>query len=125
VRRTLSILLVLLIGFPLIAPLFVANAETNLPLCCRKNGTHHCLGDSMAMGSPASSGHALSTLSAECPTFPKATAATLLQPAFFARAQSRFAEIAVHPSAQPQTEARYRIAFSRSRQKRGPPAILS
>ncbi len=30
-----------------------------------------------------------------------------------------------HPSAIEQTAARYRISFSRSRQKRGPPVLLS
>ncbi|WP_263381548.1 hypothetical protein [Granulicella arctica] len=124
VRRTLSILLLLLVGLPLIAPLFARTAAAKLPLCCRKNGDHHCMGG-MDMGVAIGSDHTLAALHARCPAFPKATAVTLMQAAFFVRTQSRFAEIVAHPNAQPQTEARYRIAFNRSRQKRGPPVILS
>jgi hypothetical protein len=32
--------------------------------------------------------------------------------------------IATGPTALPQTEARYRISYARTRQKRGPPVIL-
>jgi hypothetical protein len=40
-------------------------------------------------------------------------------------AQVVFAAIVSHPAAHAQTEARYRISFSRAWQKRGPPALLS
>jgi hypothetical protein len=36
-----------------------------------------------------------------------------------------FAELVSHPSIHRQTEAKYRVSFSRSRQKRGPPVVLS
>jgi hypothetical protein len=124
VRRILSILLLLLVGLPLAAPLFARTAAATLPICCRRNGAHHCLGE-MAMGVAIGSDHTLAALHAKCPAFPKATAAGLWQPAFFVRTESRFAEVVAHPTALPQTEARYRIAFNRSRQKRGPPVILS
>ena len=122
-RRSLSILLLLLIGLPLIGTLLVSDADVNLPMCCRRNGAHHCMGD-MAMSMGTTAGRAVSTVGMKCPAFPKAMAATLWQPAFFVRTQSSFAAIVAHPAGQPQTEARYRIAFSRSRQKRGPPVVL-
>jgi hypothetical protein len=122
-QRSLSILLLLLIGFPLIGPLLVSDADVNLPMCCRRNGAHHCSGD-MAMSMGTDAGPTVSTVVMKCPAYPKAATATLLQPAFFAQTQTCFAAIIAHPNAQPQTEARYRIAFSRSRQKRGPPVIL-
>lgn len=66
----------------------------------------------------------LPSFAATCPTYPKGMVAIQLHSIFLQQSQSRFAEIATHPSGQPQTEARYRVAFSRSRQKRGPPVIL-
>ena len=79
----------------------------------------------MDMGVAIGSDHTLAALHAKCPAFPKATAVTTAQLAFFVRTPSRFAEIVAHPNAQPQTEARYRVSFSRARQKRGPPTILA
>ncbi len=123
VRRTLSILLLLLVAMPLLAPLFAAQAAATLPVCCRRAGAHQCAGGDMMMRAMSDTGRTLSIIRTKCPAFPKAVAATLLQPALFSQVQSRFAAIVAHPCGQPQTEARYRIAFSRSRQKRGPPVI--
>jgi hypothetical protein len=125
VRQILSIFLVLLIGFPLVAPMFAAIPEANLPACCRKNGAHHCDGMAMEMMHAAPSGHVFSDAGGLCPFYPKSTAAVQLHPVFLASSQVRFADVVAHPTGQPQTEARYRIAYSRSRQKRGPPVILS
>ena len=66
-------------------------------------------------------GSHLSIVSEKCPYFPKALIAAHAQQWLTQRPQSRFVTTVANPSALPQTEARYRIAFSRSRQKRGPP----
>jgi hypothetical protein len=42
-----------------------------------------------------------------------------------APAQVTAESLASHPAAIEQIEARYRISFNRSRQKRGPPSFLS
>jgi hypothetical protein len=41
VRRLLASLLVLLFSVPLIVPL-VLSGQTEMPVCCRRSGKHHC-----------------------------------------------------------------------------------
>ena len=120
-RRILAITLTLLFGFTLAAPLFALNALTDLPECCRRNGRHHCM-IGMADGAVATG---ISTAVPRCPHFPKATLAPL--PHSFTPATTRRVgpPLFVHPASSPQTEARYRISFARSRQKRGPPAAVA
>src|SRR5271163_2380055 len=116
-KRLLAITMMLLFAVPLAAPFFVADATSNLPECCRRNGSHHCAG---AMTDDSGS-RTFSTIASKCPNFPKAIAVRSLTS--FATAPSRVGGIPlfVHPASTPQTEARYRISFARSRQKRGPP----
>jgi hypothetical protein len=120
VRRIISATLLLLFSLPLIAPYFASSSESSLPACCRRNGAHHCAG----IGIIAQFDQKIPSIGATCPIYPKAMAVIELHSIFLQGSQSRFAEIVAHPSGQPQTEARYRVAFSRSRQKRGPPIIL-
>jgi hypothetical protein len=122
VRRLLAISLLMLCGLPFALPLFGANAaEANLPVCCRRNGKHHC----MAMNMDSSQGSSTRTVSEKCP-YSIAPPAILVHPPFTpSTAASVFAGIARHPAASPQTEARLRISFDRSRQKRGPPAQIA
>jgi hypothetical protein len=120
-RRILSLAMLLLFGFPLIAPLFASSAEANLPACCRRNGAHHCVGSAM---DSALGGGGWSSLKPKCPNYPKAIAVAGTGHLFVVKPEMRFADVAAHPTARPQTEARYRISFGRSRQKRGPPSYF-
>jgi hypothetical protein len=70
------------------------------------------------------SGTGFASLRQRCLSYPRAAAVAGRVHVFVAETQMRFAEIVAHPSAQPQTEARYRISFGRSRQKRGPPSFF-
>jgi hypothetical protein len=122
VRRASAISVLSAILLSLIAPALLADAESNLPSCCRRNGKHHC---SMSTDG-SSSGPSYRVAGMQCPSFPVPTTA----PAGFAialpgRSAAIFAELLQHPAIHPQSEARYRVSFSRSRQKRGPPAIFS
>jgi hypothetical protein len=67
-RHTLASLVLALVSFPLIAPMLLANAASNLPACCRRNGQHHC---AMADGD---AGAGLRANQPKCPFFPKAGA---------------------------------------------------
>jgi hypothetical protein len=118
-RRMLAITITLLLGFTLAEPLFAVDTASSLPQCCRRNGLHRCV-NGMASGADMS----ISTVASRCPAFPKATAAPALNSFTLAVARSADTPLFVHPASTPQTEARYRIAFARSRQKRGPPTIL-
>lgn len=119
-RRALAITIVLLCGFSLAAPLFAVDSTSNLPECCRRNGAHHCAAGMMA----DSAARTVSTIAPRCPNFPKAIAAPLPHSFTPEPTRSNGTPLYAHPTAAPQTAARYRVAFARSRQKRGPPIVL-
>ena len=41
-RRTLALLLIALFSISLFTPLFAADQRPEVPLCCRRDGQHHC-----------------------------------------------------------------------------------
>jgi hypothetical protein len=111
------------IGFSLIAPGVLPDAESNLPACCRRNGAHHC---TMSLDEAASnSATSVQAIRQTCPSFPAIAAPANASLALARPSAAVFAALLSHPSIQFQTEARYRVSFNRSHQKRGPPAILS
>lgn len=125
-RRLLSIVLLAILGLPMAVPLFAATAtsEANLPACCRRSGKHHCMSGEIELGSKAPLKTTFSAPKERCPFAPKATALVhrdvfgdrVLVASFYSQ-QTYDAVIA-------QTESKFRISRSRSRQKRGPPALL-
>ena len=121
VRGSFAILLVAVFSFGLIGPaVFASDVEVKIPACCRRAGEHAC---AMHASQAAPSGP--SVQSARCPFFPPAKAMppgrTVSLPGV---SQAIFAGLVRHPDSRPQTEALYRISYSRSRQERGPPTIL-
>jgi hypothetical protein len=109
-RRLLAIAMVFLFGFPLAAPLFPLDAANTLPVCCRRDGRHHC-----ASGMLADPGtRAVSTIAPKCPNWPKSTPAPW--PKNFAPTQTGAidAPLYSHTKSAPQTEASYRVAFART-----------
>ena len=76
------------------------------------------------MNSADTSGQAVQAVRQQCPYYPSGGAVPMH--AFAAvqqNSQMFFAAILSHPAAHAQTEARYRVSFSRSGQKRGPPVL--
>ncbi|HZY64241.1 MAG TPA: hypothetical protein VFE38_17115 [Edaphobacter sp.] len=125
-RRFLSISLVLLFVLPLVSPLFAASAaEANLPACCRRNGKHHCTMLSVEKQSADRSPAVHSpSLREKCPYNLSSAAATHLPFVPDEIQMTIYAGILSHPACHAQTEARFRISFDRSQQKRGPPQLL-
>jgi hypothetical protein len=123
VRRIAAILLLGVFSILLIAPIAMAqDPEAQLPACCRTHGKHHCM---MPTGSQ-SRGPSLQAGNVRCPLFPGAGAlASYQQTVTLAASQQFFGNITGHPSVHAHTEALYRISYSRTGQKRGPPALLS
>jgi len=118
-RRILSIFLLLLVAFPLVAPALGQTAQKRLLLCCRKGGAHHCLTSATTEdGLPAP------TLRAHCPATPNP--AVTGHASSWIASSNQLSSIAsdVSPLRVRQVEAGYRISFHRSRQKRGPPAFV-
>ncbi len=114
------------LGLLLTAPLFGVGASAAVPACCRRTGAHHCMamaGNDQAMDAHAGE-HNVGPIPNRCPRAPLSTTAP--QPHGFTPQWRQNAGIPlfVRPAALPQTEARYRIAFARSGQKRGPPIHL-
>ena len=118
VRRVLASLLLAVFSFLPLAPLLLAD-DSNLPACCRRLGAHHCALASMDT-------HGVSLIQQRCAQFPLGGAALAASGmAAVTSSQVVFAAVVNHPAAHAQTEALYRVSFSRVRQKRGPPALLS
>ena len=124
-RRVLTFTLLLLFSLPLISPLLAltANSDANLPACCRRNGAHQCV---MKVQQTESSGPGinLSPIPQRCPAYPAVITSVQHRDLWLHAVSLIFAEIVSHPSIKVQTEARARVAFDRSRQKRGPPTDL-
>jgi hypothetical protein len=124
-RRFAATMLVGLFSFSLIGPALFVDADSSLPACCRRDGKHHC---AMNIADPQEvpSGAVVKIWGPRCPSFPTACAFPAgSQAALPAGSQLAFAWLLQHPAVQAQAEAGYRISFSRSRQKRGPPSLLS
>lgn len=121
-RRAISLSLMLVFSWMLIAPFFAPDAEASLPSCCRRNGKHHCM---MRMMRANIGQRGFTTVSEKCPCCPRganAVHSTVNRPE---PSEQFYAGIACHPAIAPQTEALLRIALLRSHQKRGPPSLLA
>jgi hypothetical protein len=121
VRRMLAISLLILFALPITLPLFGADAAAaSVPACCRRNGKHHCM---MSMGSSRDS--SLLIIWQKCPYSVTPPAVSVLPSLAPSPSASIFAGVRRHPAAAAQVEARQRVSFDRSRQKRGPPASIA
>jgi hypothetical protein len=126
-RRLLSILLFGAFLLPFLAPMLSmgAQAESQLPACCRRNGKHHCAMSAEAIATLTGAGDQHRSFRApleKCPCQQRLAGATHHElSAATAAATTRIA-LLQEPSAVAQAECLRRIAFDRSRQKRGPPA---
>jgi hypothetical protein len=69
-RRALALLLLAVIGSPLITSLLFAGARADLPVCCRRDGKHHCAMGGMA-ATASSQAPSLKSFQPKCPFFPK------------------------------------------------------
>jgi hypothetical protein len=128
VRRFLAIAVLLFIGLPMISPLLALSSATdaNVPACCRRDGKHHCMLKSMGqMDGSDSPGINFGMLSERCPVCPKALPVATQHPFALEPASAVLAELFAHPASLPQTQAKFRVSFSRSRQKRGPPVVVA
>lgn len=117
----LAIPLLMLFMLPFALPFLGASAaEANVPVCCRRNGKHHCM-----MYMEWSQRRSFTTIRPKCP-YSVAPPAITVTPSFTpAAAASVFAGVIRHPAVAPQVDAWRRVSFDRTRQKRGPPEQTS
>jgi hypothetical protein len=118
-RRILSMFLLLVFAFPLVAPALGQNTQKRLLLCCRKGGAHHCLASmTMEDGQPAPA------FRAHCPACSNPAVTGHGASWMNVSVQSSGTEQAVTSLRIRQVEAGYRISSYRSRQMRGPPTAI-
>jgi hypothetical protein len=120
-RRGIALALTMIFSWLLMAPLYSPDADASLPACCRRHGKHHCM---MRMSEPPTGGPGLASVSEKCPYMPASTGAVYSAKFNPESSQQFFAEVVCHPAFAPQTQARFRLSFLRSHQKRGPPTLL-
>lgn len=123
-RRLAAILVVLSCTLSWIGPVLYADPEAQLPSCCRRTGKHACSMAQTAGHLP--DGAAVKVSAKKCPYFPVSRAVPVhAKTPLLKSTQPMMALVAVRPAGLVQTEARYRVSFSRSWQKRGPPLGLA
>jgi hypothetical protein len=126
VRRILALSLLLLFSFPLVSPLLAlsANIDANLPVCCRRNGAHHC--EMKTLRSKTSAHQAtVSDLSTKCPFYPRPATLVRHNDARLHASTRLLAESIHHATIKAPSCADVRIVLDTAWQKRGPPAYLS
>jgi hypothetical protein len=126
-RRLSSIpLVVLLLSaflFPMVAPALASDSA--VPACCRRNGKHHC-GMLQAEKLQAATQDVRATAPVErCPFQQKSLGVAHHDLSTSAVAATNTIALIQEPTAASQAECLRRISFDRSRQKRGPPVVLS
>lgn len=125
-KRAVALMLMVIYGLALATPLLAyasGDPESKLPACCRRNGSHHCAISDAYQRQMASDGPAFAAPPQHCPFYPQHAQQSRIQAVLAAlSAQSLIcASVESHPACHAQTEALSRIAFDRSRLKRGPP----
>lgn len=113
-------LLVALFSISLFTPLLAADQRSNLPICCRRDGKHHC-----SMPAPAADHDGLEALQARCSFYRGAGSfftgpqtVTVAVPAGIQTLQPCAANIADH------VDSRALSAVSGAPDSRGPPSFL-
>jgi len=120
-KTFVAILLSFLTGLPVAAPLY-ATGKSSLPICCRRDGKHHCV--KVAGQENGDTNTSFSTVETKCPRFPQSMGLTVHCQPGLSTSSAVFAEIVSHPAIVPQTQSNYRVSLLRSHQKRGPPAVV-
>lgn len=138
-RRFLAITILLLLGLPMVSPLFALEGDAaNLPACCRRDGMHHCMMAGMMMAGMMSAGSSagasaapdtgtsqptVAIVTAPCPYGPQGMPGAVHRDWTLDTASAVFAGLVAHPAGSPQTESLRRLASLRARHQRGPPVV--
>ena len=121
--RVVAIAVLLIFSGNMVLPALLADSESTLPACCRRDGKHRCAMMEAFDKQQESAGLSWKSVSRKCPQFPKSTVGFLTHPATPQRQIFFAGSTANHPVQKTQTEVLYRISHNRARQKRGPPSL--
>jgi len=124
-RRAIAFLLMFVLSSMLMAPLFAADPETNLPPCCRTHGKHHCMMQRMQNLQRPDGRPRFAAAHETCPCFPAGTVAS--HSGKFALSASRPVDAASITRAciPAQTEPGFLSASFDNHPRRGPPSPLA
>jgi hypothetical protein len=118
-RRCIAILVFVTVASPVwtAALVWASDSPSQLPICCRRDGKHHCamLADWMGQNT----GPAFS--SSACPYRSGARTWTSGTVRYSHPSGIYFGALLSHPAVQAQTEAKFRLSVIRANLKRGPP----
>lgn len=125
-RRFTAILILALLGAFYAVPLLHAvstDPESDLPACCRRHGKHHCAMMGQYLRLEASGEPAFNAPPQHCPMYPTGLAQTWapIVAALLPAKAAVYAALQSQPACHAQTQARFRVAYDRTRLKRGPP----
>jgi hypothetical protein len=128
-RRTLSILMVVVFWMPSLAPLFGATGsdEASVPACCRRHGQHHCTMSEAERATLQAIGAAAPEFRApaqKCPYQRQSVRDVQHGRSAVTVRQVVYAALVSHPTGLAQTQSKWRVSRERARQKRGPPMDL-
>jgi hypothetical protein len=119
-RRIPAILLLLVFSLPLIGPAAWAQADPQVPECCRRLGLHHCV--LRSAGSQPDAGAKWRPAAEKCPYFPALpTSPAGSKAALRSISRTLAAAPAVLLSRFDRGSVRYCLRLSDSHFKRGPP----
>lgn len=127
-RRFAIILMFAAFLLPTILPLLALgqDPDAGLPMCCRRNGKHHCMmsmAERSELAAQASKSPLWKAPHERCPYCPASVVSDHPSRFFATNVHLEHASFFDRPSGVVQTESRRRISRDRSRQKRGPPAL--
>lgn len=118
-RRAPASLLLAVIGLPLITPLLLADARSQLPACCRRDGKHHCAMAAMIAHTAEGPGFAVSA--ARCPLFPKAIPVAQRIHLYLVSSRRSFEAVVPESALAVQDQIQVCCTTERTRRERSPP----
>ena len=119
-RRYIAAVVLMLLTTPLFLPSGLADAESAVPACCRRAGSHHCM---MSAPQADTSGKTVVRAASRCPYFSQFFSPAVAHEFGIPAHIVFFTDLAPHSGSTAQTEAQARVSEARSHQKRGPPTI--
>ena len=127
-RRSVSILMILLWCLGPARALLPGSDESRLPLCCRRNGAHHCAMAAAAMARMAGTAPASGPMfqaPAHCPFYPNGSAATVSTIFALGEQATTAHAFAAETMVAAAAEAAPEFYRSRPNGNRGPPSPIS
>ncbi|HYZ84272.1 MAG TPA: hypothetical protein VE621_07705 [Bryobacteraceae bacterium] len=125
-HQVVTLALLVIFTMPIVQLFQPGRPQPKLPACCRRDGKHGCAMVMQTERARPGDGLAIRAAKLPCSSYPHGTSAPATTPLVVAGPIPVILPLPPRAiDAVSQTEALYRVSFSRSRQKRGPPSFVS